>query len=149
MRTILHPVGVHKLHVRKLVAIPFGHRRDSLIRHERCLRVPAVVGDTTRTIRWIAGKPRETTTMTYKGEVKHSASNCSCSTRIHLVAFQIVAMILCDTGVALLAYMDGITKHRTLNSVILAALSAAGFAIYKVGAYSTLVIGDEANFLQF
>lgn len=47
---------------------------------------------------------------------------------------QIVAVILCSTGVALLAYMDaGITnKRKTMTGVLLAALAAAGSAVYKV-----------------
>ncbi|GBP14581.1 Solute carrier family 35 member F4 [Eumeta japonica] len=44
----------------------------------------------------------------------------------------IVAAILCDTGIALLAYMDGITGSSTLGGVVLAAFAAAGFAIFKV-----------------
>lgn len=43
-----------------------------------------------------------------------------------------MAVILCDTGVALLAYMDGITGSPTLGGVVLAASSAAGSAVYKV-----------------
>lgn len=46
--------------------------------------------------------------------------------------WQIVAVILCDTGVALLAYMDGITGSPTLSGVVLAAAAAAGSAVYKV-----------------
>lgn len=45
---------------------------------------------------------------------------------------QIVAAILCDTGIALLAYMDGITGSSTLGGVVLAACAAAGFGIFKV-----------------
>ena len=41
-------------------------------------------------------------------------------------------MILCDTGIALLAYMDGITGSPTLGGVVLAASAAAGSAVYKV-----------------
>ncbi|XP_049962935.1 putative thiamine transporter SLC35F3 isoform X3 [Schistocerca serialis cubense] len=48
------------------------------------------------------------------------------------VGVRIVAVILCDTGIALLAYMDGITKSRTLGGVVLAACAAAGSAVYKV-----------------
>jgi len=55
---------------------------------------------------------------------------------------QIVAVILCSTGVALLAYMDaGITnKKKTMTGVLLAALAAAGSAVYKVS-----IRGDAAN----
>lgn len=49
-----------------------------------------------------------------------------------LLYYQIVAAILCDTGIALLAYMDGITGSSTLGGVVLAACAAAGFAIFKV-----------------
>lgn len=49
-----------------------------------------------------------------------------------MVDWQIVAVILCDTGVALLAYMDGITGSPTLSGVVLAASAAAGSAVYKV-----------------
>ena len=43
-----------------------------------------------------------------------------------------MAVILCDTGIALLAYMDGITGSPTLGGVVLAALAAAGYAVFKV-----------------
>lgn len=45
---------------------------------------------------------------------------------------QIVAIILCDTGIALLAYMDGITESRTLSGVVLATLAGAGYAVFRV-----------------
>lgn len=45
---------------------------------------------------------------------------------------QIVAVILCNTGIALLAYMDGITGSPTLGGVVLATSAAAGSAVYKV-----------------
>lgn len=48
------------------------------------------------------------------------------------VEFQIVAVILCDTGIALFAYMDGISGSPTLGSVVLAVSAAAGSAVYKV-----------------
>ncbi|XP_044004128.1 putative thiamine transporter SLC35F3 isoform X5 [Aphidius gifuensis] len=48
------------------------------------------------------------------------------------VGVRIVAVILCDTGIALLAYMDGITGSPTLFGVVLAASAAAGSAVYKV-----------------
>jgi hypothetical protein len=51
---------------------------------------------------------------------------------------QIVAVILCDTGIALLAYMDGITGSPTLGGVVLAACAAAGSAVYKVSSLSKL-----------
>ncbi|XP_071552837.1 solute carrier family 35 member F3 [Panulirus ornatus] len=61
------------------------------------------------------------------------------------VGVRIVAVILCNTGIALLAYMDGITRTKTLGGVVLAAASAAGSAVYKV--LFKKVIG-EANFGQ-
>lgn len=45
---------------------------------------------------------------------------------------KIVAVILVDTGIALLAYMDGINGSKTLTSVVLAALSGAGYAVFRV-----------------
>ncbi|ROT61701.1 putative thiamine transporter SLC35F3 isoform X3 [Penaeus vannamei] len=61
------------------------------------------------------------------------------------VGVRIVAVILCNTGIALLAYMDGITKTKTLGGVVLAAAAAAGSAVYKV--LFKKVIG-EATFGQ-
>ncbi|XP_073992586.1 solute carrier family 35 member F3 isoform X2 [Rhodnius prolixus] len=58
------------------------------------------------------------------------------------VGVRIVAVILCDTGTALLAYMDGITGSPTLSGVVLAACAAAGSAIYKV--LFKKVIGDAS-----
>jgi hypothetical protein len=49
-----------------------------------------------------------------------------------LCSFQIVAVILSNTGIALLAYMDGVAQTRTLGGVVLAAAAAAGSATYKV-----------------
>lgn len=57
---------------------------------------------------------------------------CGITFKDVLVGWQIVAVILCDTGVALLAYMDGITGSPTLSGVVLAASAAAGSAVYKV-----------------
>lgn len=51
-----------------------------------------------------------------------------------------MAVILCDTGVALLAYMDGITGSPTLGGVVLAASAAAASAVYKV--LFKKIIGD-------
>ncbi|XP_043245065.1 putative thiamine transporter SLC35F3 [Amphibalanus amphitrite] len=48
------------------------------------------------------------------------------------VGVRIVAVIMCNTGVALLAYMDGIAKTPTLGSVVMGATGAAGSAAYKV-----------------
>ena len=43
-----------------------------------------------------------------------------------------MAVILSNTGIALLAYMDGITDSPTLGGVVLAGAAAAGSAVYKV-----------------
>ena len=51
---------------------------------------------------------------------------------IFLLELKIVAVILCNTGIALLAYMDGITRSPTLGGVVLAAAASAGSAVYKV-----------------
>lgn len=48
-----------------------------------------------------------------------------------LPVHQIVAVIICDTGIALLAYMDG-TSSRTIGPVVLAAAAAVASSIYKV-----------------
>ncbi|KAG7212859.1 hypothetical protein KM043_002212 [Ampulex compressa] len=48
------------------------------------------------------------------------------------VGVRIVAVILCNTGIALLAYMDGITGSPTLGGVVMATSAAAGSAVYKV-----------------
>ncbi|XP_044757319.1 putative thiamine transporter SLC35F3 isoform X3 [Coccinella septempunctata] len=56
------------------------------------------------------------------------------------VGIRIMAVIICDTGVALLAYMDGITGSPTLGGVVLASSAAAGSAVYKV--LFKKVIGD-------
>ena len=60
--------------------------------------------------------------------------------------FQIVAVILCNTGIALLAYMDGVTGTPTLGGVVLAAAAAAGFAVHKV--LFRRVMGDALTFCQ-
>lgn len=48
------------------------------------------------------------------------------------VGIRIVAVILCNTGIALLAYMDGVTRTMTLGGVVLGAGAAAGSGVYKV-----------------
>jgi solute carrier family 35 protein F3/4 len=53
-------------------------------------------------------------------------------TKFNDETFQIVAVILSNTGIALLAYMDGVAQTRTLGGVVLAAAAAAGSATYKV-----------------
>lgn len=55
---------------------------------------------------------------------------------------QIVAVIVCDTGIALLAYMDG-SYSRTLGTVVLAAGAACGASIYKVSLDISLRGGFE------
>ncbi|XP_054156917.1 putative thiamine transporter SLC35F3 [Oppia nitens] len=47
------------------------------------------------------------------------------------VGIRIVAVIICDIGIALLVYMDGV-QHKTLAAVTIAIGSAIGAAIYKV-----------------
>lgn len=59
------------------------------------------------------------------------------------VGVRIVAVILCDTGIALLAYMDGITGTPTLGGVVLAVLAAAGYAVFKV-MFRKMMGGGEA-----
>ena len=51
---------------------------------------------------------------------------------ISVVFSQIIAVIFSNTGIALLAYMDGISQTRTLGGVVLGAAAAAGSAVYKV-----------------
>lgn len=48
------------------------------------------------------------------------------------VGIRIVAVIICNTGIALLAYMDGASRSVTLGGVVLASAAAAGSAVYKV-----------------
>ncbi|XP_076672402.1 solute carrier family 35 member F3 isoform X2 [Andrena cerasifolii] len=67
------------------------------------------------------------------------ATNVSCAYLLswvilheQFVGVRIVAVILCNTGIALLAYMDGITGSPTLGGVVLATTAAAGTAVYKV-----------------
>ncbi|XP_076308602.1 solute carrier family 35 member F3-like [Tachypleus tridentatus] len=48
------------------------------------------------------------------------------------IGIRIVAVILCNTGISLLAYMDGTSRTITLGGVILASASAVGSAVYKV-----------------
>ena len=51
-----------------------------------------------------------------------------------------MAVILSNTGIALLAYMDGIKEAKTLGGVVLASASAAASAVYKVA--FKRVVGD-------
>lgn len=52
---------------------------------------------------------------------------------------------MCDTGIALLAYMDGITGSPTLGGVVLAVLSAAGYAVFKVMSIVASIINSFPN----
>ena len=63
--------------------------------------------------------------------------------RQQFVGLRIVALILSTTGISLLAYME--SHHHILVSVILAAASAAGTAVYKV--MFKKVMG-EVNFME-
>ena len=63
--------------------------------------------------------------------------------RQQFVGLRIVALILSTTGISLLAYME--TQHTVLVSVVLAAASAAGTAVYKV---MFKKIMGEVNFLE-
>ena len=63
--------------------------------------------------------------------------------RQQFVGLRIVALILSTTGISLLAYMEA--HHKVLVSVVLAASSAAGTAVYKV--MFKKVMG-EVNFLE-
>ncbi|XP_055937424.1 solute carrier family 35 member F3-like isoform X2 [Argiope bruennichi] len=56
------------------------------------------------------------------------------------VGIRIVAVIMCNTAIALFAYMDGGSRAMTLGGVVLAAAAAAGTAVYKVAFKK--VIGD-------
>ncbi|KAL7023787.1 hypothetical protein ACKWTF_012779 [Chironomus riparius] len=48
------------------------------------------------------------------------------------VGVRIVAVILVDTGIALLAYMDGINDSKTLSSVVFSTIAGAGYAVFRV-----------------
>ena len=73
-------------------------------------------------------------------------SKCPVCAEITLsLLLQIVAVILSTTGIALLAYADGIATTKTLAGVVLAAASAAGSAVYKV--FFKRVFG-EVSFCQ-
>ena len=52
---------------------------------------------------------------------------------------QIVAVIICCSGTALLAYMDGIYETQTLLGVVFAAASAAAIAVFKVITFFKIV----------
>lgn len=97
---------------------PRRHRRHGPVRDERVLCLLALVGRAARPIR---RAPR-----------KWPQSDPIRATHDSLVRLQIVAVILCNTGIALLAYMDGITRSPTLGGVMLAATASAGSAVYKV-----------------
>ncbi|KAG5670094.1 hypothetical protein PVAND_000378 [Polypedilum vanderplanki] len=48
------------------------------------------------------------------------------------VGVRIVAVILVDTGIALLAYMDGINDSKTLASVVFSTVAGACYAVFRV-----------------
>lgn len=54
-----------------------------------------------------------------------------------------MAVIMCDTGIALLAYMDGLTGSPTVGGVVLAAAAAAGSAVYKVSLLEGKLMNKE------
>ena len=63
--------------------------------------------------------------------------------RQQFVGLRIVALILSTTGISLLAYMQ--SHHKVLVSVVFAASSAAGTAVYKVMFKKFM---GEVNFLE-
>ena len=79
--------------------------------------LPAVVGSPPPTVCWHSGQQLFIDTLLTK-------TNWSME--------QIVAVIICDTGIALLVYMDGVQHHRTLWAVLIAFGSAIGSSIFRV-----------------
>lgn len=116
-------VGEHQLDVHARIEHPRRHRRDGPLRHQRLVRLPPVVGDPSRPVR---RSPRKSQSLKIKKTQKLVINDWD------PCGIQIVAVIFCNTGVALLAYMDGITRSPTLGGVALAASAAAGSAVYKV-----------------
>lgn len=51
MLHVLHAVGVHQLPIHTRAQHTRGHRRPGPVRHQRVLRVPAVLGHTPRSVR--------------------------------------------------------------------------------------------------
>ena len=64
------------------------------------------------------------------------------------VGMRIVAVIICDTGIALLAYMDG-TSSRTIGPVVLAAAAAVSSSIYKVFYHRMIGYGSYGEMSLF
>lgn len=63
-----------------------------------------------------------------------------------IVSFVFFSRILqCDTGIALLAYMDGIQGSPTLCGVVLATISGAAYAVFKVCETCVLIFCLEYN----
>ena len=122
MQFVLLFMGRYQLHVHSFAENTFGYRCYGTIRYQRLVRLSFVVGHTSRAIRRCTSK---------KLIVLFFSSHLFNKLMIN-IHLQIVAVILCDTGIALLAYMDGITGSPTLGGVVLAASAAAGSAVYKV-----------------
>lgn len=60
---------------------------------------------------------------------------------------QVVAVIICDTGVALLAYMNHVDRATVFN-VLMATLAATFAAVYKVISLKLTIIEVNTNFNQ-
>lgn len=119
MPVVLYPVVGDHLPVYAFATRALCHRCTSSLRHQCCLRLFAILGYTSRAV------------CRREGEILCILSR-SLSIVLLSTPLQIVAVILCDTGIALLAYMDGITESRTLGGVVLATLAAAGYAVFRV-----------------
>lgn len=52
-------------------------------------------------------------------------------------------MILVDTGIALLAYKDGIQDSKTLSSVVFSTIAGAGYAVFRVMFRKMLGAGEQ------
>lgn len=119
MPFVLHPVAGNHLPVYAFATRALCHRCTSSFCHQCCLRLFAILGHSSRAI------------CRREGEMLCWLPP-SLSIVLPSIPLQIVAVILCDTGIALLAYMDGITESRTLGGVVLATLAAAGYAVFRV-----------------
>lgn len=133
---LLHAVGCHKLHVRS--------RPQDFTRQDKIEFILLVY----------EFKMNECVFVILATDVMALfATNVSCVYLLswvilheQFVGIRIVAVILCDTGIALLAYMDGITGSPTLGGVVLAASAAAGSAVYKV--LFRKAVGGDATYAQ-
>lgn len=119
MPFVLHPVAGNHLPVYAFATRALCHRCTSSFCHQCCLRLFAILGHSSRAI------------CRREGEMLCWLPP-SLAIVLPSIPLQIVAVILCDTGIALLAYMDGITESRTLGGVVLATLAAAGYAVFRV-----------------